>query len=713
MENMPGAWPTGPKLSALTPPPSPELTASTLPQSPELTSSTHPQLIESSFIASQSEFPSHMRSISSSRCSKRKQSSGRSLSRILAVQQQRNHLKQLLSDQNKQLNSHKRELQVASFKMYKKDAMMVKLKEDKLVLERRIEQQAAEHAERADKLVIAEFRAEMFQATDKKGEDKLICKLREEANAQCLRANNAEAHVRQLEHDLTQATSELHQGYDARNELQLLQQKLDTSVTNSQKSAYEIEELQKALEASNNHAIDIKQQAVAHIQHIEEAASQDRQRLIELGTEAEARVNKAEFANRRLQHTNAKQATEIKNLQREAQKWKDLAEDRGRATVAVSELEGKLAEKTRQLEGHNTRANDAEAKVKELERQVHNLQTDMTQLEEAAGNTSNNEADVTLTNQAERLERELAANIELLEELIVSSGMDTACRDVLQSVVFTNQCFRSMEEELEDSHAANVEALNGILEDADPNLDGLKLIENTERPVLVRQLEEVHSMKKGIDQILEDAELLGQVYLDEEDTEKIKGILMRPRTQDAAAALISPTSPPRSPSRSPSPPASPPPPASQPNISSHAPLYNPPRPQQPTLAAPLYLPGLHLTNPTASPTTGAPPPFNPLWDTLQPAAPTSPAPSALGSSLLPLLNDLPQATSAGAASSSDSDSDSDDDVLPEAFEGQYDEESSDEDEAPRAPPVGQRPIRQPRSLLRRRRSEDPETAVFM
>ena len=101
------------------------------------------------------------------------------------------------------------------------------------------------------------------------------------------------------------------------------------------------------------------------------------------------------LSNRCLRQKNSKQATEIRTLQREAQKWKDLDEDRGRATVAVSELEEKLVEKTRHLEGHNTRANDAEAKVKELERQVHNLQTDMTQLKEAAGNLSSNpEADI-------------------------------------------------------------------------------------------------------------------------------------------------------------------------------------------------------------------------------------------------------------------------------------------------------------------------------
>ena len=87
--------------------------------------------------------------------------------------------------------------------------------------------------------------------------------------------------------------------------------------------------------------------------------------------------------NRGLQQTNTEQATEMQSFQQKAQKWKDLAEERGRVTVAVSKLEEKLAERTRQLEGHNTRTNDAEAKVKELERQFHNRRTDMTQLEEA------------------------------------------------------------------------------------------------------------------------------------------------------------------------------------------------------------------------------------------------------------------------------------------------------------------------------------------
>lgn len=660
-----------------------------------------------------------MRLITSHRCTKKRQDSVRSLPRLIATESQRDQLKQLLRDQNDQIDMHKRELAITSLKARKYEAKVAKMAEDNLILERRIEQQAEEHVERANKLVLAEFRAELYQATDKKGEDKLICKLREEAKAQCLRANGAEELVQRMETDLKHATSELQQGQNARNEIQMLQQKLNTSVTNSQKAAYEFQELQNALEASNNHAAAIQQQAVAHVQRVEEAARQEVQRLIDLGTQVEASTNEAELANRGLQKTNTEQVTEIQSLQRETQKWKGLAEDRHRAIVAVRELEEKLVEKTRQLEGQNTRANDAEAKVKELEREVHNLQTDMAQQEEAAANPSSNpEADSTVTDQVERLERELADTNELLEELICSSGMDPACRDALDSLVFTNQSFTSLEEEFQDHHAATVEAVNEILKDAVPNLDSLKLIENTDRPVLVRQLKEAYSMRQRIDRIVEDAELLGNVYLDEEDTEEIKEMLRLPRTlsgQDAAATLISPTSPPASPPSSPSP--SPPPSASHPNISTPSPLYNPPRPQQPTSTAPLYLPGFRLTAPTGSPTTGAPPPFNPLWDTPQPAGPSLPAPSArasVGSSLRSLLNNLPEAASAASSSDSDSDSDSDDDVLHEAFAGQYDEESSDEDEAPRAPPVVQRPIRQPASVLRRRRGpENPNAAVFM
>ncbi len=50
--------------------------------------------------------------------------------------------------------------------------------------------------------------------------------------------------------------------------------------------------MREALEASNNHATDIHQQAVAHIQSLDEAASQEVQRLIEFGTQVEARANK-------------------------------------------------------------------------------------------------------------------------------------------------------------------------------------------------------------------------------------------------------------------------------------------------------------------------------------------------------------------------------------------------------------------------------------
>ena len=64
---------------------------------------------------------------------------------MIAIQNQSDHLKQLLSCQNDQLNVHKRELRVTSLKMHKDEAMMVKMKEDKLVLKRRIKEQAEEH----------------------------------------------------------------------------------------------------------------------------------------------------------------------------------------------------------------------------------------------------------------------------------------------------------------------------------------------------------------------------------------------------------------------------------------------------------------------------------------------------------------------------------------------------------------------------------------
>ena len=58
--------------------------------------------------------------------------------------------------------------------------------------------------------------------------------------------------------------------------------------------------------------------------------------------------------------------------------------------------------------------------------------------------------------------------------------------------------------------------------DAIPNLDDIHLIENTARPILVRQLKEAHSVRKRIDEIIEDAQLLGEAYLDADETEKIK-----------------------------------------------------------------------------------------------------------------------------------------------------------------------------------------------
>ena len=42
--------------------------------------------------------------------------------------------------------------------------------------------------------------------------------------------------------------------------------------------------------------------------------------------------------------------------------------------------------------------------------------------------------------------------------------------------------------------------------DAIPNLEGLHLIENTNGPALVRQLEETHSIRKRMNEIMEDAQ---------------------------------------------------------------------------------------------------------------------------------------------------------------------------------------------------------------
>ena len=53
--------------------------------------------------------------------------------------QARDQLKQLLRNQDDQLNVHKRELREASLEMHKNEVVMVKMKEDKLVLERRLE----------------------------------------------------------------------------------------------------------------------------------------------------------------------------------------------------------------------------------------------------------------------------------------------------------------------------------------------------------------------------------------------------------------------------------------------------------------------------------------------------------------------------------------------------------------------------------------------
>ena len=83
---------------------------------------------------------------------------------------------------------------------------------------------------------------------------------------------------------------------------------------------------------------------------------------------------------------------------------------------------------------------------------------------------------------------------------------------------------------------------DACFEDADPNLDGLKLIKNTKGPVLIRQLKEVHGMKKRIDEIMKNAELRGEVYLDAEDKRWVGSRIWRwcscPRTNTIKASPI-------------------------------------------------------------------------------------------------------------------------------------------------------------------------------
>ena len=617
---------------------------------------------------------------------------------ITNLENERDRLKELARASNAQLDLYKRELKKTSATVQEKDDMIAAINEDKLALERRVEEHVDLEANMTAKLQKAKFKAALYKALDKTGDDKMICEYREASQAQWLRANIAEESVQRLEHDLANANSELQEGRNLRYEILMLQQKLNTSCENSHKVDHKIQKLEEALVRSDKDAIEIYQQAVAHIQE----ANRKEQILDELRTQEKARADRAEHANRPLKLTNAEQAAAIETLQNEARKWEGVAEA-GVERAAAAERE--LGEKTQRLAEFTDRANDAEAKVKDLEQKIVNLETAVPQTEEAASETPDAyEAACVITEQNDRLERELEEATELLEEL-VACGVDTACRDLLSDLVYTNQCFKSVEAEFEDHYAPSVDGVNNILQDAIANLEDLHLIKNGDRPVLVRQLKEAHGVRTRIDTIIEDAQLCGEIYLDEEDREKIKEIIKKPRSLPGPEATASSSSSPS---------------ASHSNTSTAAPLYNPPRPQQapsttpsqvPGLQLPgLQLPGLHLPNPTASPTSGAPTPFNPLFNSTQPTNPStpttftlpyrlSPAASA-GSSLIPLLN-LPQ-----DSSSSDSDSDSDYE-LPEAFAGQYDEES-DSDDA-KVPPVGQRPMRQPVS---RRRPRYPKAADF-
>ena len=669
---------------------------------------------------------------------------------IANLKNERDNLKNQTRDSKTCLGLYEQELKKQWTKVQEKDDVIAGL-------EKRVEDYADLEERLRAKVKFAKFRADLYEGLDKKGNDMTICEYREISKAQWLRAENAEKHVRQMDRDLAHAHSQLQDTHNSSEEILMLQQKLDTSLENSHKANREIQRLQEALTKSDNNAKEIFRQCVEHIQGLNEGpnqelqrlnqlrtqeqvradqevqrinqlrtqeiaradqevqrinqlrmqeiaradqevqrinqlrtqeqarANQEVQRLNELMTQEKARADQAEHANRNLQQTNAEQAILRERVQNETARLKRLADERGeRASNAARQI----GEKTQELAELTDRANHAEAKVEDLEHKISNLETAVAQKEEAAREPSPNpEAASAVKELNDRLERELEDARELLEELSADE-MDSSCRDQLEKLVFTNNCFGVVEEEIEDHHAPSVEALNNILEESMANLDNLHLIENGDRPSLVRQLKEAHYTRMRIDEIIEDAQLLGQVYLDEEDIARITKILGKPRTLPDPAPSA----------------------ASQPNNSTPSPLYNPVRPQQPPLTMPPCNPEFPLPTSTAGPTSGAPPPFNPLWSLTQPANPSTSAPSSTpyrpstfastGStlaSLIPLLNLNEEA--------SESDSDNE---LPEAFAGQYDEESDSDDAI--VPPVGQRPIRK---AVSRRRPNYPKAADFM
>ena len=626
----------------------------------------------------------------------------------------------LVHDRDEQLASREQKLKVTLGIVQIRDVKIARMDKEKLALEKAVEEHAVSEEMMAAKLSTAEFLADIRQHFDKSEVE--VNDLREAAKTQWQRANNAEQRIQCLENDLAKANSELQEARNAGESTSTLQQRLDASLESCRNSEQESESLRAALTRSEDNAKETYRQALAQIQTLSEEANREVQRLNELGAGEEARAHQAEQANRSLQQRNEAQDALIQSLQDEAQRWERHAKDRlEQATYGAT----KVDELTQEVSEVKNRAQIAEAKVKELEEKLANHDTPVAEQGEATREPSPDEMEAAcaITSMNDRLERELDEANDLLEELALK-GMDGECQDALESLVKTNQVFKQVEELFEDYYSPRVDEVNAILEDAMSNLDMRRFIDLADKPVLVQQLKKAHHARTIIDDILEGAEIAYQVYLDEERTKEIAKIIKSPRTlpktdddDDDAAAATSP--PPRAPQ-----------PTTSSSTTTASPLYNPPRPQPP-LSTPQALPGFFrgqqlpglTTNPNASPTSGAPTPYNPLWSLSQTtsASPTAPSPSSTsrlhGPS--PLRSLVPEFQPHEASSSSEHDSNLDaegdtddelnDNVMPEAFEGEHDHGSDYDDDEPA---VVSRPIRMPVSK-RRRRAMDEDVAVFM
>lgn len=115
------------------------------------------------------------------------------------------------------------------------------------------------------------------------------------------------------------------------------------------------------------------------------------------------------------------------------------AERLGRELDEATELE---------IERVAAKSSDNSKEVERLMENVGNLE-----IRESNLNTSLSKA------QTERDESQASS-----KSLITSSGMDTACRDVSENLVYTNQCFKLIEAEFEDNYAATINAVNTILQ---------------------------------------------------------------------------------------------------------------------------------------------------------------------------------------------------------------------------------------------------------